>query len=244
MSRTVRAVAVAVLGGILVATAFSFPVSHWILSLVGWIRQAGPAGMAAYGGIYILATVLMIPGSLLTLGAGFAYGPLLGTLLVSPSSVLGASLAFLAGRSLARDWVLRKVSGDRRFAAIDEAVGRKGFFIVLLLRLSPVFPYVLLNYALGLTRVRLREYAAASFLGMLPATILFVYLGSLITNAGELVGGRRPGSGPWEQALYWGGLAATVIAVSFIVRLARRSLHQALKNATAPGAVKESEVQP
>jgi uncharacterized membrane protein YdjX (TVP38/TMEM64 family) len=176
-----------------------------MLALVGWIRSAGTAGAALFAVAYIAATVLLLPGSVLTLGAGFAYGPALGLLLVSPVSVLAATAAFSVGRSIARGWVSRKVSGDPRFAAIDEAVGESGFKIVFLLRLSPVLPFNLLNFALGLTRVSLRDYVVASFLGMLPGTLLYVYLGSLVTSASEIAAGHggAPEAGR-RRCTWWG----------------------------------------
>lgn len=216
-----------VLAGALAASLLVLPWSRWTLRLVEWIREAGAVGVAFYVVAYVVATLLLLPGSVLTAGAGFAYGPVLGTLLVSPASVLAATLSFLLGRSAARDWVSRRIATDPRFGAIDRAIGESGFRIVLLLRLSPIVPFNLLNYALGLTRVRLRDYVLASFLGMLPGTVLYVYLGSVVKNASELLAGRAV-TGPWGQALYWGGLVATIAAAVLISRTARRALHRTL----------------
>jgi uncharacterized membrane protein YdjX (TVP38/TMEM64 family) len=213
--------------GALAAGLFVLPWSRWALVLVEQIRGAGPIGALLYTSAYVLATLLLLPGSVLTAGAGFAYGPVLGTLVVSPASVLGATLSFLLGRSLARGWISRKVTADPRFAAIDRAIGERGFKIVLLLRLSPIVPFNLLNYALGLTRTRLRDYVLASFLGMLPGTVLYVYLGSAVTSGSELLAGR-PAAGPLGQVLYWGGLAATIAATVLVTRTAQRALHRAL----------------
>jgi uncharacterized membrane protein YdjX (TVP38/TMEM64 family) len=206
------------------------PTSRWALLLVDWMRGAGAVGAGVYALVYILATLLLLPGSILTAGAGLAYGPLWGTLLVSPVSVLSATLAFVLGRSLARDWVSRRMEDHPRFAAIDEAIGASGFKIVLLLRLSPIVPFNLLNYALGLTRVGLRDYVIASLLGMLPGTFLYVYLGSLVTHASELASGRRPAAGPWSRLLYWGGLGATLAVTVLITRIARKSLDRTLEH--------------
>ncbi len=230
--RTRNAILVVVAG--LLAAAYLLPLGQWALRLVEWVRSAGATGVAAYFLVYISAVVLLLPGSVLTLGAGFAYGPLYGTLFVSPTSVLGATLAFLLGRSVARNWIAARVARNPKFAAIDEAVGRDGFKIVLLLRLSPVFPFSLLNYALGLTRVRLRDYVLASFLGMLPGTVLYVYLGSLITSAAQLVSGQRPQGGMAQQLFFWGGLAATVLVTVLITRTARRALDNALARSSHP----------
>ena len=236
MSKWVRIAVVAALAGVVLAGVLLFPVDRWTLALVDWIRSAGPAGAALFAVAYIAATVLLLPGSVLTLGAGFAYGPALGLLLVSPVSVLAATAAFSVGRSIARGWVSRKVSGDPRFAAIDEAVGESGFKIVFLLRLSPVLPFNLLNFALGLTRVSLRDYVLASFLGMLPGTLLYVYLGSLVTSASEIAAGRGS-AGVWQRALYVVGLVATIAATVVITRISRRALTRVLdRNRAAPAA--------
>ncbi|MHB8416820.1 MAG: TVP38/TMEM64 family protein [Myxococcales bacterium] len=202
--------------------------AHAIVQLADWIRGAGAAGVGAYAVIYVLATLFFLPGSLVTLAAGFAYGPLWGTLLVSPVSVLAAILAFLLGRSAARGWIARRMERQPRFAAMDRAVGERGFLLVLLLRLSPVVPFNLLNYALGLTRVRLRDYAVASFVGMLPGTVLYVYLGSLVTSASELLSGAPVKGGLFGRLLYWGGLAATVAVTVWLTQVANDAIRRAL----------------
>jgi len=209
---------------------YLFPLGQWLLALINWARGSGTTGLVIYFVFYVLGVVAFFPGSLLTLGAGFLYGPFRGTLLVSPASVVGATLAFLVGRFLARDWIAQRIAANPKFAAVDEAIGGRGFYIVLLLRLSPVFPFTLLNYALGLTRVKLRDYVLASFIGMLPGTFLYVYLGSLLTNAAELISGKRPQSGPWGQVLFVAGLIATVIVTWLITRIARSALDRALAN--------------
>lgn len=225
---------VVVAGGVVLGLLF-LPWSRWALLLVEWIRGAGGVGVGVYAVAYVAATLLLLPGSVLTLGAGFAYGPLWGTLFVSPVSVLAATLAFLLGRGILREWVSRRVEAYPRFKAIDQAIGESGFKIVLLLRLSPIFPFNLLNYALGLTRVSLRDYVLASFPGMLPGTFLYVNLGSLVTSATELLSGKRPAAGAWGQALNWGGLAATLLVTILVTKIARKALDEALER--KPSAV-------
>ena len=220
-------------GVLLIEVALALPLSLWAERLVEWIRGAGAAGVAVYAGAYITATLLMLPGSLLTVGSGLAYGLTLGTLLVSPVSVTAATLAFLLGRTLARPWVAKRTSRNVRFAAIDAAIGRHGFKIVALLRLSPVIPFNLLNYALGLTRVGVRDYVLASFIGMLPGTLLYVYLGSAVTSLAALGNDRGPG-GTAQQILYWAGLGATVVVTLFITRIARRALAETLQREGEP----------
>jgi uncharacterized membrane protein YdjX (TVP38/TMEM64 family) len=215
----------------IVAAIILLPVDEWLLKLVERIRDMGGVGAAVFVVAYVAATVLLLPGSILTLGAGFAYGPVYGTLLVMLASNVGATLAFLLGRTVLRDWVARRISSDARFNAVDAAVGAQGFRVVLLLRLSPLFPFNLLNYALGLTRVRLRDYVLASLPGMFPGTLLYVYLGSLVTSVSQLTSGQRPDSGPWGRVLFWGGLVATVAVTVLITRIARRALDSALRQA-------------
>ncbi len=182
----------------------------------------GPWGPVCFILRYWLACVFLIPGSLLTLGAGVVFGVARGTVLVSVAATLGATAAFLVGRYLARDWVAAKVEANPKFKAIDEAVAKEGWKIVLLTRLSPAFPFNLLNYGFGLTRVSLRDYFFASWAGMLPGTALFVYAGSL---AGDLAAlGRGRSRTPAEWALYGIGLAATLGVTWFATRLARRAL--------------------
>lgn len=184
-----------------------------------WIMQLGGWGQVFFVLIYAAATVLLIPGTILGLGAGAMFGVLHGSLLVSLGSTLGATCAFLLGRYLARDWVAGKIAKRTSFAAIDQAVAREGWKIVLLTRLSPVFPFTLLNYAFGLTPVSLRDYVVASWIGMLPGTVMFVYLGSL-ARAG--VEPQAHTTGEW--ILHGLGLLATVTVTVFVTRLARRAL--------------------
>ena len=139
-----------------------------------------------FAAFYIAAVVLLLPGSLLTLSAGFLFGLGSGFIICSISSVLGATLAFLLGRFLARDWVAAKLLEMPRFAALDRAIGKRSAIIVLLTRLSPIFPFNLLNYALGLTGVSLRTYVLASWVGMMPGTLLYVYLGSIAKDLGSI----------------------------------------------------------
>lgn len=208
----------------LALTVYFVPVGQTLLGLVAWMRNAGLAGIAVFALVYVVATVLMLPGSILTLGAGFAYGPVAGLLVASPASMLAAAVAFTLGRTVARGWVSRRVAANRKLAAIDEAVAQGGFKMVLLLRLSPIVPFNLLNYALGLTRMSLGRYVLASFIGMLPGTFLYVYLGSLVTSASQLLTAGATEKPPWAQALYWGGLLATVVVTVLITQRARRAL--------------------
>ncbi|HWX20133.1 MAG TPA: TVP38/TMEM64 family protein [Candidatus Binatia bacterium] len=196
-----------------------FHVQDLLKQALDWIGKLGPLGPVIFVGIYVVATVLFIPGSVLTLGAGAAFGVVLGSVCVSISATLGATAAFLVGRYLARDAIARKIEKNEKFAAIDRAVADEGWKIVFLTRLSPVFPFTLLNYAFGLTRVKLSHYALASWIGMMPGTVMYVYLGSLV-NVGA--GHRRLTAGEW--VLYSVGLLATIAVTVFVTRLAKKAL--------------------
>jgi uncharacterized membrane protein YdjX (TVP38/TMEM64 family) len=186
------------------------------------IARLSPWGPALFALLYVAATVFFLPGSILTVGAGVVFGLVRGFVIVSISATLGATAAFLVGRYLARGWIAGKIEGHPKFKAIDEAVAREGWKIVALLRLSPVVPFNVLNYAFGVTRVSLRDYVVASWIGMMPGTLLYVYVGSI---AGDLAGaGGRASRTPAEWAFYAVGLVATIAVTVFVTRLARRAL--------------------
>ncbi len=187
------------------------------------VHAMGAWGPAAFVVGYVLATVAGIPGSLLTLAAGAIFGLWAGVLWVFVGATLGASAAFLVGRYLARGAVERRVVGNPRFAAIDRAIATDGRRIVFLLRLSPAVPFSLLNYLLGLTRVRFADFAVAS-VGMLPGTMLYVYYGKLAGDVAAAAGGGAPARGAGYYAVLVLGLAATVAVTALLTRLARRAL--------------------
>ena len=203
----------------LIAAARYFHVQDLLKQALDWVGQLGPWGPVIFIALYIVATVLFVPGSVLTLGAGAVFGVVWGSIYVSIASTLGATCAFLVGRYLARDAIARKIEGNERFAAIDKAVANEGWKIVGLTRLSPVFPFTLLNYAFGLTQVRLGHYMLASWIGMMPGTVMYVYLGSLAKAAS---GERTRTTGEW--VLYGVGLLATVIVTVFVTRIAKKAL--------------------
>lgn len=188
-----------------------------------WVDGVGVWGPVVFVIGYAVATVAFVPGSLLTLAAGALFGLLEGTVYVFAGASTGAALAFLVSRYLARDAVERRLRGHPRFATIDRAIGREGLKIVTLLRLSPVFPFNLLNYALGLTRVRFVDYLVAS-LGMIPGTFLYVYYGKALGTLAAVAGGAEieRGAGYWVVLSL--GLVATVVVTTFVTRIARRAL--------------------
>ena len=191
-----------------------------------WVEGLGYWGPAAFIALYALATVFFVPGSLLTLAGGALFGVASGVAYVFVAAVLGSSLAFLVARYGARGWVERRIATNPRFAALDRAVGEEGLKITFLLRLSPAFPFSFLNYALGLTRVRLADYLLAS-VGMLPATFLYVYSGRVIGDVAQLAGGANVERGDGYFLVLALGLAATVAVTALVTRTARRALAEA-----------------
>jgi uncharacterized membrane protein YdjX (TVP38/TMEM64 family) len=225
------------------AMARFFPLADWVLSFIRWVRSLGLLGVAVYAAVYVIGTVSLVSGTALTLGAGFLYGPVFGTLLVSPASVAGATISFVLARHFARGWVEKRIAKYPRFSAIDRAVGRQGFKMVLLMRLDPIFlPFAVLNYALGLTSVKLRDYVVSSWIGMLPASILYVYVGSLAANAADLLRHGTESAGYWSKILFWAGLAASGILVALLTRIAGRALRRELQEEEEePGPVRAGE---
>ncbi len=196
-------------------------------AFVAWVRTLGALAPLVFIAVYALGVVAFVPGSLLTLAGGALFGVVAGTAYVFIAASLGACAAFALARTVARGAIERRVAASPRFAAIDRAIAADGRRIAFLLRLSPVFPFTLLNYALGLTRVRFRDYALAC-LGMLPATLLYVYLGSLAGDLAALAGGATPARGGWlERGFFAAGLGVTALVTVLITRTARRALREA-----------------
>ncbi len=202
-----------------------FAPQQWLQSALEWIQGLGPLGAIAFVVLYVVAAVAFLPGSILTLGAGVVFGVVLGSLLVFVGATIGATAAFLVGRYLARGWVAKKIEGNEKFNAIDKAVGREGFKIVLLTRLSPIFPFNLLNYAYGVTGVSLRDYVLGC-IGMLPGTIMYVYLGSLAGNLATLGAGDTPDNAAVQWAIRIVGFIATVAVTLYVTRVARKALDE------------------
>ena len=224
----IRRATLVVLAVAVAIAAWRLPLASWITSLADAARGTGALGVALFFLAYVGSTVALLPGSLLTLAAGFAYGPVWGLAVASPASVAGATCAFVVGRTLGRDWAARRIGSLPRIRAIDAAVEREGIKLVVLLRLSPLFPFNVLNYALSLTRVRLRDYVLGSAVGMLPGTALYVYLGSLATAAAGLSSASDAGGGA-RLALYVAGFVATVVVVVVAARAARRAVDSQLE---------------
>ncbi len=197
----------------------------YVPRFAAWVDGLGIWGPVVFMLGYIVATVGFVPGSLLTLSAGAIFGLARGVAIVFVAASIGAIAAFLVSRYVARGAVEARLEDNDRFAAIDRAVAQQGLKIVTLLRLSPVFPFNLLNYALGLTQVSLRDYALACF-GMLPGTLLYVYYGKLAGDVAALASGMAPERASGYYVVLGVGLVATVLVTTLVTRLARKVLRE------------------
>lgn len=208
-------------------TGGGFNPQQSLLDALQWIDSLGTFGAIAFILLYIVATVAFLPGSIVTLGAGVVFGVVLGSFYVFIGATIGATLAFLVGRYIARGWVAGKIAGNDKFRAIDQAVSKEGLKIVLLTRLSPIFPFNLLNYAYGVTGVSLKDYVIGS-VGMIPGTIMYVYIGSLAGNLAT-IGTEASSVNPLAQ---WSiriiGFIATVAVTLYVTKIAKKALNEAV----------------
>lgn len=219
----VKWISVVAIIGALYLLSRVLPVSRAIQSLETWLSAIGPAAPIVFGLIYILATVLLFPGSVLTIAAGMFFGLLWGTVTASLASTTGAAIAFLIGRYAARDAVARKVHQHPKTGAVDRAVTEGGWKIVALLRLSPAVPFNLQNYLYGITGIGFWQAVLTSWVAMLPGTFLYVYIGYVSREGLEAAGGTA--SVDYSRwALLAVGLLATAGLTVYLTKLARRKL--------------------
>lgn len=221
-ARRVRVAAGVIGGALLLASARWLPLAGWVGSGVDAARDAGLAGAVAFSLVYAVVTLSLVPASLLTLAAGVAWGPVRGAAVVWPGAMLGAVAAYHLSRTVLRDAVARRLGANVHLAALDEAVGEEGAWVTFLLRLSPVVPFGVLNYALGLTRVRPLPYTAATAAGIVPGTLAYAWLGAAAGQVGAVV--ARGEGFDVRTALGGVGLLATLLATWRIGRAARAAL--------------------
>lgn len=206
---------------IVISSAAAFlPVKDWVKAFSDWVQTLGALGVVLFILVYALATVLFLPGWIFTVAAGLVYGVVAGTAVALAGAIIGAALAFLCGRYLVRKRVQAATKGNRKFAAIDKAIGEQGWKIVGLLRLSPLIPFNLSNYFYGVTAVGFWPYLLASAIGMLPGTLLYAYLG----GAGKAGLSGSGGGSPLKYVLLGVGLIATIIVTVIISRAAKKAL--------------------
>lgn len=207
----------------LVYALYVLPIAGPVTTLVNWAQANPLAGGVAYIVCVVIATVLFIPGSGSMMIAGYVFGFTTGTLLSAAAITLGAQCAFLVGRLVARDWVAAKVSANRRLVAIEAGLREEAFLIVVLTRLSLVIPFNLLNYAYGITAVRGRTHLFATAAGMLVPVALYVYLGTLARDIGQILSGAAT-----PTALGYWILSAGIVGISLLTWVMHRAASRAL----------------
>ena len=214
-------------------------IQQMLISFVEWIEGLGAIAPIVFVFAYIGITVAFLPASIVTLGAGFVFGVIKGSILVFIGAMLGATAAFLVGRFLARDWIAKKVEGNRFFNSLDNAIAEEGLKLIFLIRLSPAFPFNLLNYALGLTKVSLKDYVIGTT-GIIPGTIMYVYLGSLVSDVAMLGADTGEAQSPQEAVIGWVIkilIFVTIVAISlYIAKIARKALNESVPAAEEPAS--------
>jgi len=201
-----------------------------LVAVLEWINGLGPIAPIAFILLYVVITVAFVPASVVTLGAGVVFGVVKGSLLVFTGAMLGATAAFIVGRYLARDWVAQRLANRPKFQAIDTAIAQEGRKVIFLLRLSPLFPFNLLNYGLGLSQVSLKDYVLGT-LGIVPGTMMYVYVGSLVGSL-AMLGAEDTVQDPQAVVVQWIvrilGLIATIAVTVYITRIAQQALKTTL----------------
>ncbi len=210
---------------VLLSVAWFMPVADWLRELLQWSTNNPKTAWLVFIMMYVIVALLMFPAIFLTLAAGAMFGVVAGSLLVSFASLLGALAAFGAGRTIARSQMQRLVNRHPKFAALERAIRKKGFLMVFLIRLSPLFPYVLQNYLFSVSSIRWRDYAVATWLGMLPAIVMYVSIGAAAKNLAAIFNGEAVagGTGQW---LFIAGLLVTMVIIVMITRIAGKALKE------------------
>jgi uncharacterized membrane protein YdjX (TVP38/TMEM64 family) len=224
IGRTARLLVILAAAAALLVAGRLLPVRTWVDALAAWLAGLGIAGLVLYAIAYAAGTVLLLPVFLMTIAAGYFFGLVPGVLSVWAGATAGAAAAFLLGRHAARDRVALAAARSPRFAAIDRAVGRKGWRIVFLLRLSPLIPFVLSNYFYGITSVPFGQYVLASGAGMLPLLAFYASLGAAARRAAR---GEPPPVGTTPWVVFAVGAAITIAAAAYVRSLARKAVAEA-----------------
>lgn len=214
-----------------IAAALLFlPFRDWFAQFEEYVKSLGDFGPIAVALAYVVTTVLFIPGSALTIGSGTLFGLKTGFVVVVVGANLGALCAFLLARTFLREKLAKWAEGNAKFHSLDRAIGKQGFKMVFLSRLSPAFPFNLLNYLLGLTAIPTTAYILATLFGMLPGMFLYVYIGAAARDA---FAGTDPATGMLQQALKYLGLIATIAVVIIVTRIARKALRDSERDQEA-----------
>jgi len=219
--------AVAAAGLLVLILGRSYPVESWALELSSTLRHAGPGGVLVYGLAYCVGAVFLLPAAMFSVGAGFAYGPVWGPMLAIPGAALSSLVVFLLARLALRRPVERWLCRDHRLMIIDELLERRGPIAVVLLRLSPITPFNVLNPVFGLTRIRARDYLWATGLGVIPGVLFYTQVGALATHAAAARGATLTGGSSWHVVMLAAGTLCALGVVWWFARLSRRALARA-----------------
>lgn len=194
------------------------PVAEWLEQFKAWVQGVGPIGYVLYALVYVLCCVLIVPAFALTVGAGAIFGFVTGSIIVIVGATLGATAAFLLARSVLRHRVEKMTGGNAKFRALDRAITTEGTKIMWLVRLSGFPPFTWVNYAFGLTGIRLGPFILTTFFGIIPGTLAFTYAGA--AGAAALTGtGNR-------ISLIVTAVGAVLVSV-FIARVATKAIKRA-----------------
>jgi uncharacterized membrane protein YdjX (TVP38/TMEM64 family) len=197
----------------------------WLAPVVVKVLSLGPWAPVLFVLVYILAAVTMAPAFFVTVAGGAVFGVWKGSVLVFIGASLGASAVYALAAPLGRSRWMQRVTRDERVAAVRHAVVGGGIRIMFLLRLSPLVPYSVLNYALALSGVRYLDFLVA-LLGMIPAILLYTYYGKIVGDVAALAAGVSPPRGPEYYALLVVGLITMVVSTVMITRAARREMER------------------
>lgn len=217
-------VRIVLLAAVIAALVIRFrllPVAEWLMRFQTYVRGLGALGYLVYALAYAACCVFFVPASVLTLGAGAIFGIVKGSIVVIAGATLGATLAFLLARTVMRHRIEAMTSGNAKFSALDKAITAEGAKIVFLIRLAPVFPFTYINYAFGLTGIAVLPYVVATFLGIVPATVAFVYLGHAAADA------ATAGTSTARTAINVAGAVVALIASIFVARVATKAIGKA-----------------
>lgn len=197
------------------------PVGAWIESFQAWVKDLGPIGYLVYILAYIIVCVTFLPASPLTIGAGAIFGFVEGAIVVIIGATLGATASFLLGRTIMRRKIEAMAAGNAKFRALDRAIAREGGKIVFLVRLAPVFPFAYINFAFGLTGVKLLSYVVATFFGIIPVTLAFVYIADAATRT------ATADMDSTRLIINIIGVVVAILVTAFVTRLALRAVRRA-----------------
>lgn len=214
------AAVVVVVGAAAIALLHVDGVAERLVDSARRAAEAGAIGMVVFAAVYVVATVAFVPQIALTVPAGFSYGIAKGFALAWTTSVVAACIAFVLGRSFLRERIARRYRRDRRLVELERAVRKRGTLVVLLLRLSPMFPFAAVNYVMSATPIRPRQFVVGTVVGLVPNTLLYVYLGAIAPDAVALLHGH--GAALWHIAL---PLASAIAVTAVLARIAGRVLH-------------------